>query len=236
MTGPGRAEGGGRAQADGAPAAALDHLVVAAATLEQGAAWCERLFGAAPAPGGRHPRMGTHNRLLAIGSAAFPRSYLEIIAIDPDAPAPPRLRWFGLDDPALQAALRVQPRLLHAVARCSGIDALLARLRALDADPGEAVAAERAGAHGILRWRIAGRADGRLLYGGALPTLIEWEGPHPAGQLPASGVALDALALGGLPDALAAALGLPGVVCAAAGPALAAGFSSARGKVELRSG
>lgn len=226
----------GAERADGPSGAELDHLVVAAATLEQGAAWCERVFGVAPAAGGRHPHMGTHNLLLAIGSAAFARSYLEIIAIDPQGRAPARPRWFGLDEPALQAALQRQPRLLHLVARCRGIDALLARLRALGVEPGDAVAAERVGAQGRLRWRIAGRSDGRLLYDGALPTLIEWDGPHPAAQLPASGVSLSALQLGGLPAALADALGLPGVARSAQGTALAARFTTPRGEVQLAGG
>lgn len=28
--------------------------------------------------------------------------YLEVIAVDPDAPAPTRPRWFSLDDPTMQ--------------------------------------------------------------------------------------------------------------------------------------
>ena len=60
------------------------------------------------------------------------------------------------------------------------------------------MAAERASRRACYRWRIAGRADGRLLCGGALPTLIEWQGMHPSEHLPASGVALRALQLGGL--------------------------------------
>jgi hypothetical protein len=37
--------------------------------------------------------MGTHNRLLKLGEGF----YLELIAIDPQAPPPGRPRWFGLD-------------------------------------------------------------------------------------------------------------------------------------------
>ena len=33
-------------------------------------------------PGGEHPLMGTHNRLLRIDSAEFPSAYLELIAIN----------------------------------------------------------------------------------------------------------------------------------------------------------
>ena len=214
--------------------AAVDHLVVGAHTLEQGAQWCERVLGATPASGGKHVLMGTHNRLMAIGSAAFPRAYLEIIAIDPDAPPPPRVRWFGLDEPATQARLRERPRLLHLVARSDRLDATLAALAARGIDAGQAVEAERASPNGVFRWRIAGRADGRLQFGGALPTLIEWLGMHPTDHLPASGVALQSLALSGLPDAALQALTLQGVACTP-GAALRAVLDTPRGAVELSS-
>ena len=215
--------------------AQVDHLVIGAHSLEQGASWCERMLGATPAPGGKHVPMGTHNRLLAIGSAAFPQAYLEIIAIDPDAPPPSRMRWFGLDEPATQARLRERPRLLHLVARSARLDDTLAALATQGIDAGQAVAAERASPHGMFRWRIAGRADGKLLFGGALPTLIEWLGMHPTDHLPASAVALQSLALGGLGDAAAAALALQGVPVAAQGAALRASFDTPRGVVHLSS-
>ena len=214
----------------------VDHLVVAAATLEQGAAWCEATLGVAPAGGGRHVGMGTHNRLLAIASPAYPKAYLEIIAIDPDAAPPARPRWFGLDDAALQAALRVQPRLLHVVARTTHIDHTLAALAAQGVDAGRPVAAERASPAGLLRWRIAGRSDGSLLFAGALPTLIEWGDMHPSDSLPPSQVALLELSLGGLPPPLAAALGLGGVGWRGDGPALSARLATPRGEVRLESG
>jgi hypothetical protein len=214
--------------------AAVDHLVVGAHTLDQGASWCERVLGVTPAPGGKHVAMSTHNRLLAIGSAAFPQAYLEIIAIDPAAPPPSRVRWFGLDEPATQARLRERPQLLHWVARSTRLDATLAALAAQGIDAGQAVAAERASPNGIYRWRIAGRADGRLLFGGALPTLIEWSGMHPTDHLPASAVALQALTLGGLPAAAVQALALQGVA-QAPGAALRAVLDTARGPVELSS-
>ena len=209
-------------------------MVVAAQTLEQGAAWCEATLGVLPAPGGKHVTMGTHNVLLAVGSAAFPKAYLEIIAIDADAPPPARPRWFGLDDAALQAKLRERPRLLHVVARSDRLDATLASLAAQGLDAGNAVAAERASAHGLFRWRIAGRSDGRLLCGGALPTLIEWSGMHPTDHLPASGVALQSLALGGLPAAALQALELQGIT-AVNSPALQAVLETPRGSVVMRS-
>lgn len=45
---------------------------------------------------------------------------------------------------------------------------------------------------GKFRWRIGVPSDGRLPRGGALPTLIQWEGEHPADSLPSSGCALRA--------------------------------------------
>jgi hypothetical protein len=211
----------------------VDHLVVAAASLEQGAVWCEKLLGVAPAAGGKHVSMGTHNRLLAIGSAAFPMAYLEIIAHDPEAPPPTRPRWFGLDDPRLLDRLRERPRLLHIVARSTLLDDTLAALREQGLDAGLAVAAERASPQGLFRWRIAGRADGQLLCGGALPTLIEWQGMHPSEHLPASGVGLRSLDLGGLADPVVTALGLHGVRSTAQGVALRAVFDTPRGQVQL---
>ena len=77
-----------------------------AATLEQGADWCEKTLGVTPAPGGKHAGVGTHNRLLSIAGDGFAQAYLEIIALDPDAPPPQRPTWFGLGDAAMQARLR----------------------------------------------------------------------------------------------------------------------------------
>ena len=134
----------------------VDHLVVAAATLEQGVAWCQVTLGVTPGPGGRHPLMGTHNRLFKIASAAFPDAYFEIIAIDPDAPPPGRARWFGLDEAALQARIAEQPRLVHVVARCSALQAQRQTLIDAGCAPGEVLSAGRghvgdvAGAAGVL--------------------------------------------------------------------------------------
>lgn len=99
----------------------VDHLVVVADTLAQGARWCEATLGVAPGPGGKHALMGTHNRLLQIASASYPRTYLEIIAIDPGAPSPDHAHWFGMDNPALQAAVKREPQLAHVVARTNDV-------------------------------------------------------------------------------------------------------------------
>lgn len=212
---------------------ALDHLVVAAPSLALGAQWCEAVLGITPGPGGRHPLMGTHNRLFPIGSEAFPQSFFEIIAIDPDAPAPARARWFGLDALDLAAG----PRLLHWVARSDALDAQAARLRAAGFDPGPAVAASRDTPQGRLQWRITVRDDGTLLAGGALPTLMAWGATrHPSAAMPPCGVSLRGLTLRGVPALAAQALETTGVEFAAeAGPALSATLDTPRGRVTLHS-
>jgi hypothetical protein len=213
-------------------ALALDHVVVAAASLAQGDAWCASTFGFVPTAGGRHALFGTHNRVFRIDTPAFPQAYFEIIAIDPDAPPPGRPRWFGLDDPALQAGLASDgPRLVHWVARCGDLAAARAAFGA--DDPGEPLAAERVTPAGLLRWTITVRPDGQPLFGGALPTLIAWSGPHPADALAPSGLRLSALALGPLPQAVSDAL--PAGVTTGSGVPLALSLVTPRGPVSLRS-
>lgn len=164
----------------------IDHLVIGAATLDEGVDWCERVLGVTPQPGGQHPLMGTHNRLVNISGPLHPRCYLEVIAIDPQAPQPGRPRWFDLDQPTLRQRLAEGPGLIHWVARVPSLDAALAYWRSEGVDAGEAVEASR----GALRWRIALRADGRRLRREALPVLIEWGAAHPTDSLPDQGVQL----------------------------------------------
>ena len=210
---PGRPEGECRSSANEGTLlnTALDHLVVAADTLAQGVGWCEATLGVTPQPGGRHARFGTHNRLLKIASAAWPEVYLEIIAIDPEAPPPGRPRWFGLDDTALRARLADGPRLIHAVARSSLLDLHRAGLISAGCRPGDPVRAARETANGRLSWQILVPEDGRLDCGGALPTLIQWDRIHPTADMPDSGVTLQALTLRGVPPAARTVLRLRGV-------------------------
>lgn len=218
-------------------AAGLDHLVVAAASLDEGVAWCEATLGVSPGPGGAHALFGTHNRLLRLHSGEHRRAYLEIIAIDPGAsptrPAPLR-RWFDLDDPALRQRLQQQgPQLIHWVASVPDIDAACARLRALGIERGPVIDASRPTPQGLLRWRIAVRDDGRRLFGGALPTLIQWGDTHPAASMASTGPTLRALGLQH-PQAerLQAALAAIGLADVAVGPGpagLRADLSTAQG-------
>ncbi|MBI5255232.1 MAG: VOC family protein [Burkholderiales bacterium] len=212
----------------------VDHLVVVADSLAQGVAWCEQTLGATPGPGGRHALMGTHNRLLSLANDAYPGSYLEIITIDPEAPPPARARWFGMDHPALQAAVRETPRLVHLVARCRPIEPLRDALFALGTDPGPPIAAERDTPQGRLTWRLLVREDGAIACNGALPTLIEWGARHPADDMPPSGVTLGAVTLGGLPAPVHRLLRLRGVAAADL-PGLSVRLHTPRGPLTLTS-
>jgi hypothetical protein len=155
---------------------AIDHLVVAARSLEAGTQYVCATLGVEPEHGGEHERMGTHNRLLKLGAAL----YLEVIAIDPAAPHPSRPRWFGLDRLAPDAP----PRLVTWVARTNDIDASLAACAEV---LGNAEEMRR----GTLSWRITIPADGSLPFDGVMPSLIEWSSrEHPATRLSASGCSL----------------------------------------------
>lgn len=174
--------------------ARVDHLVVMAHTLDEGVAWCESMLGVTPGPGGQHAFMGTHNRLLQIASASFAQAYLEIIGIDPLAPAPARRRWFDMDSPVMRQHIATHgPQLTHFVTRVSDISVATDAWRALDLDPGEVLPASRMTPQGELRWKISIREDGARLFDGSLPTLIEWGQTHPTDSLPPSQVSLESL-------------------------------------------
>ncbi|WP_422098125.1 VOC family protein [Variovorax sp.] len=225
--------------------AEVDHLVIAAASLAEGVAWCEATLGVVPAPGGAHPLMGTHNRLLNVASDAHPRAYAEIIAIEPGkSPSRPKTRrWFDLDDAELQAGLaRHGPRLIHFVARVPDARAAiqaLAREEHAHIDRGHLLEASRDTAAGRLEWQIAVRDDGQRLFYGALPTLIQWGPVHPVDAMPASGLALRSLhATHPRAPALSAALsaiGLRALQVEAGPPNLVAVLDTPRGPVTLES-
>ena len=152
----------------------LDHLVVRARTLEEGAAWVEAALGVPPGPGGRHEAMGTHNRLLSLG----PDEYLEVIAIDPDARAPDGPRWFGLD------GFDGPPALAAWVLAAGDLDRALAALPVGMGAPMDL-------ARGALRWRMAPAPPGPV------PSVIEWRTGPPAPGLPDGGCRLRRLSVAG---------------------------------------
>lgn len=201
----------------------LDHIAIAAQSLDEGRAMVERALGVTLAPGGQHARFGTHNLLLGLEDGL----YLEVIAIDPAAPPPDRHRWFDLDRFEGAAHLR------NWICACDDLDAAL-----IAAPTGSGVPVELA--RGDLRWRMAVPDTGVLPYDNCAPALIEWQGDaHPAARLPQSGVRLTGLHIlhsqaAQMRDALAPLLNDPRVRFETAGaPALRAIFDTPDGERTL---
>lgn len=244
----------------------LDHLVIVAKTLEQGVQWCEATLGITPNPGGEHAQFGTHNRLFKIATPTHPLAYLEIIAINPGAKqasntpahsgntsknesksADAKKRWFDMDDTALQAAVAVEPRLVHFVAQTDDIQAGRTALKALGIDRGAAVEANRHTRKGRLEWKITVRDDGQRLFNGTLPSLIQWGKSsdteplrlHPRNTLPRSGVSLQSLTVTSpTVDKLQAAydaVGLTGVTLAEGPANISVTLKTPKGIVTLQS-
>lgn len=156
----------------------LDHIVIATETLATGAPELERALGAPLQPGGEHAAMGTHNRLLSLG----PDLYLELIAINTDAPGPDQPRWYNLDNFA------GPPRLTHWAARTDDLDA---SLMASPEGAGTAWDLSR----GDLRWRFGIPESGQHPFDGLFPALLQWQSPHPAPGLTDHGIRLETLTL-----------------------------------------
>jgi len=165
----------------------IDHLVIGALTLEEGVEYVRKTLGVDIPPGGSHSALATHNHLMAIGEDVF----LEVIAADHAAKkTPERLqqpRWYGLDDPYVQAALHQSPALLAWVINTRTIDDMAA---ACSWPLGNIVDVTR----GELSWRFALPFDGALPAAGMLPYAIEWDtSVHPARNMADCGIRLEKL-------------------------------------------
>ncbi|WP_343673997.1 VOC family protein [Paraburkholderia heleia] len=171
----------------------LDHLVVAARTLEEGVQYVSDALGVAPSGGGAHPLMRTHNRLFGLWGGA----YLEVIAIDPAAKsgANARARLFALDDPAVQARLEQGPYLSHWVAR---VDPPKNLGRWREQYP-QRIAALVPMTRGDFCWQLTVPENGAFpswqgAGDGILPSLIQWDtAHHPSQALADTGIALTSL-------------------------------------------
>ncbi len=174
----------------------LDHLVVSARTLDEGVQYVADTLGAAPAGGGAHPLMRTHNRLLGLWGGI----YLEVIAIDPLAPAAAdgetaRPRLFALDDLATHARLESGPYLSHWVARV----ARPKRLATWQAQYPQRIAPIVPMTRGDFTWGLSVPDDGSFptwqgTGDGVLPSLIQWDSTrHPSAVLAPANLALKAL-------------------------------------------
>ncbi|MFT5507104.1 MAG: hypothetical protein ACI89J_000168 [Hyphomicrobiaceae bacterium] len=159
----------------------IDHFAIGAASLEQGVAALRASLGVEVPQGGKHDAMSTHNCVMQAGNESF----LEILSIDPEAPAPSRARWFSMDEPNTIARLVERPRALCWVVGTDDLDAILATS---PVDLGEVVNFTR----GDRSWRLTVPSDGHLPCGGLLPAFIEWSpGPHPSTGQQNLGVTLD---------------------------------------------
>jgi Glyoxalase-like domain len=147
----------------------IDHLVISSYSLHEGVEYVHQLLNVLPVPGGTHGRMGTHNCLLKLGDAI----YLEVIAINPQAPLPDRARWFEMD----KLAPGSSPKLLTWVARTNNIQQAVNNT-AIDFGKIESMS------RGNLNWLISLPSDGGMPMQGIAPTLIQWQDePHLANQL-----------------------------------------------------
>lgn len=163
----------------------LDHIVIGAATLEAGARFIRERLGVDIPKGGKHARMGTHNCVMQLGGGA----YLEVIAIDPEAPPPDRPRWYALDDPAMRARLEVGPCVITWVVRVADV------IGAVKSIP-VSIGAVEPFTRGDLSWRLTVPEDGHLPGGGVIPHAIEWDrGLRPWEAMTDLGCRLEELAL-----------------------------------------
>ena len=163
----------------------LDHIVIAAANLQQGVDYLQRSFGVEIPPGGKHQSMATHNHVMQLGNDA----YIEVIAIDPTGEPPRHPRWFGLDTAQMRAAIHEQPRLITWVVNTADLSSL-ANQAGFDIGTPTSLSRDN------LSWEFALPDDGRLLGDGMLPYCIQWRSsPHPAQGMVDNGCLLQQLTI-----------------------------------------
>ena len=164
---------------------ALDHVTLGARTLAEGAAYVREVLGVDIPAGGKHGDMATHNHVMRIGDGVF----LELLAIDPEAPKPARTRWFGMDDPDQTARLTKGPSPIGWVVSTDDLDAALGKC---PLDLGKRLFMSR----GTRSWRITVPDDGCMPFGGLVPALMQWsDGPHPSSGMQFPGPTLQQIVL-----------------------------------------
>ena len=146
--------------------ATCDHLLWGAADLDAAVAALAARTHVLAAPGGRHPDLGTHNAIAALGRKCF----LEVLAPDPTL-VPGALA-------ARLAALRT-PALIMWAARTTSAAGTAARAEA-EGYGAAVIDGHRARPDGtVVRWKnvfVTGHGGGTLI-----PFFIEWlDGAHPA--------------------------------------------------------
>jgi hypothetical protein len=140
----------------------IDHLVIAVEDLDEAARGIEEALGLAATGGGRHPALGTENRLVFLGD-----SYLELVSIaDPEVA---ERSWLGA--PVMTTLAKGGGGFATWAVETDALDDDVAALRALGSSLGPSIAGERVRTDGaVVRWRVA--LPG-LLGPGEPPFLIE---------------------------------------------------------------
>lgn len=163
-----------------------DHLLLGAPSLEEGTAFVRALLGVEAAPGGGHPGVGTHNALLSLGK----RTYLEIIAPDPNQDVP-RSAWpYGL-------GRLTQPRLFNWAVRPGDWEVYVKNLAVLGVQTRTRDGSRQRPDGQLLKWKslqlpIPTQVRGVDLTG-LIPFPIDWlDSPLPAADAPA-GPSLESL-------------------------------------------
>jgi hypothetical protein len=163
----------------------IDHFTLGASDLASGTDALKQTMGVEIPQGGKHPLMSTHNGIMATGDSQF----MELIAIDPDAPQPDRIRWFSLDEARTIDRLAIRPRALCWVVNTDDLDKTVANS---PVDLGEIVNMSR----GDRTWRLTIPKDGSLPEQGLIPAFIEWSpGPHPSTVQQDLGIRLNEITL-----------------------------------------
>lgn len=124
----------------------IDHIVIAVEILDEAAAELEARLGIAVRGGGRHPHLGTENRLAWLGD-----SYIELVTVFDRVLA--EASWLGR--PTLEARAKGGGLATWAVASDS-IEADVAALREAGSDLADPMPGERVRPDGrVVRWQLA---------------------------------------------------------------------------------
>jgi hypothetical protein len=204
----------------------VDHVIFAVPDLDAGCDHIERALGVRPVTGGRHPRWATRNAVLGLGS----RTYLEVIAPDPEAAGVTSTRPFGID--SLDSM-----RLAGWAAPANDLEGRVERAATRGLDLGPVIGGSRSLPDGTeLTWKLT---DPMIrLHDGIVPFLIDWtDSRHPSVGAPQAGTLSRLRARHPEPDAVARALAALGVeleIEHADRPALIATIAGPNGIVEMR--
>ena len=154
------------------PRLTLDHVLVAVADLDRSAADFDQRYGLRSVEGGRHPGVGTANRIVPLG-----KDYIELIAVvDPSEAA---AGWRGRR--VANAVARGETFATWAL-RTTDLEAFREHCKTLGVPlppPSDGARTKPDGT--VLRWRVQELHEDAEV--GAVPFVIEWHVPdaeHPA--------------------------------------------------------